>query len=70
MNILTFYFYRACTLSCAGYSVVHVINRSRTCSVATLIGAAGPLTRSVKSDLCVVASSYRTYCSCVCSLEN
>jgi hypothetical protein len=40
--------------------------------VATLIGAAGDpftcahsLTQSVKFDLCVVASSYRTYSSCV-----
>jgi hypothetical protein len=39
--------------------------------VATLIGAAGDpftnarsLTQSVKFDLCVVASSYRTYSSC------
>jgi hypothetical protein len=47
--------------------------------VATLIGAAGdPFTyahslthsvsQSVKLDLCVVASSYRTYSSCVLEL--
>jgi hypothetical protein len=44
--------------------------------VATLIGAAGDpfmyarsLTQSVKSELCVVASSYRTYSSCVLELS-
>jgi hypothetical protein len=43
--------------------------------VATLTGAAGvpftyahSLTQSVKFDLCVVASSYRTYSSCVLEL--
>jgi hypothetical protein len=43
--------------------------------VATLIGAAGDpsthahsLTQSAKFDLCVVASSYRTYSSCVLEL--
>jgi hypothetical protein len=43
--------------------------------VATLIGAAGDpftyahsLTQSVKFDLCVVASSYRTYSSSVLEL--
>jgi hypothetical protein len=43
--------------------------------VATAIGVAGDpftyarsLTQSVKFDLCVVASSYRTYSSCVLEL--
>jgi hypothetical protein len=75
MNILTFYLYRSCTVSCAWYSDVHEVNRSKIkrhsdaqCGNTDRCGRRSlhvrSLTPSVKLDLCVVASSYRTY-SCV-----